>query len=283
MKNQPKRSRIKPGRMTVLSLTLAVWCLGASTIGSSAVEIVAHRGASFDAPENTLPAFKLGWKQGADAVELDIWLSKDGQIVVLHDPNTKRIAGQDKKVSEQTLAELRGLDAGRWKDAKWAGEKLPTLDEALNIIPDGKQLFIEIKCGAEVLPELERALKQAAKKPQQIVIIGFSLPTMEAAKKRFPNLQVFWLSDFKKDKETGAWSPTVDELIRGAVAAKLDGLDLKAETEVLDAAFAQKIRAARLQFHVWTVDDPAIARKMVQIGVDGITTNRPEWLRQQLK
>jgi glycerophosphoryl diester phosphodiesterase len=269
--------------LKILYFLLATCYLCSSTIETLAVEIIAHRGASYDAPENTMAAFSLGLKQGADAVELDIWLSKDGKIVVLHDGNTKRTTGQDKKVSEQTLAELRALDAGRWKDAKWAGEKLPTLDEALHIVPPGKQVFIEIKCGAEVLPELDRVLKQAAQKPQQIIIIGFSLPTMRAAKEKFPILQVYWLSDFKEDKQTGVWSPTADELIRSTIEAKLDGLDLKAEPKVLDKAFAQKIRAARLKFHVWTVDDPAVARKMVELGVDSITTNRPEWLRQQLK
>ena len=89
-----------------------------------AVEIIAHRGASYDAPENTVAAFKLGWKQNADAVELDIWLSKDGKIVCLHDDNTKRTAGVDKAVADQTLAELRMLDAGSLKGTKWKGEKL---------------------------------------------------------------------------------------------------------------------------------------------------------------
>ena len=79
------------------------------------VELVAHRGASEEAPENTLAAFRLGWQQ-ADACELDIYLTKDGQIAVLHDATTKRTTGVDKPVSQQTMDELKGLDAGRWKD-----------------------------------------------------------------------------------------------------------------------------------------------------------------------
>src|SRR5262245_4724666 len=95
------------------------------------VEIVAHRGASYDAPENTLASLKLAWEQKADASEFDVFLSKDGKIVVIHDADTKRTAGVDKKVVSQTLDELRALDVGSWKNAKFKGEKIPTLDEML--------------------------------------------------------------------------------------------------------------------------------------------------------
>src|SRR5687767_8313270 len=83
------------------------------------LEIIAHRGASHDAPENTLAAFRLGWQQGADANELDIHQTKDGQIVTLHDKSTKRTTGIAFDVTQQTLAELRGQDAGGWKGARF--------------------------------------------------------------------------------------------------------------------------------------------------------------------
>ena len=81
------------------------------------VEIIAHRGASYDAPENTLESVNLGWAQGADAVEVDVYLSKDGHIVVHHDPDTKKLTGVDRKVEAPTLAELRHLDVGARKGA----------------------------------------------------------------------------------------------------------------------------------------------------------------------
>jgi len=99
------------------------------------VEIIAHRGASHDAPENTLAAVNLAWQQNADAVEIDVHLSRDGQIVVIHDENTRKTAGLNKNVSEQTLAELRRLDVGRWKGRQWAGEKIPVLAEVLGALP----------------------------------------------------------------------------------------------------------------------------------------------------
>lgn len=247
------------------------------------MEIIAHRDASYDAPENTLVAFTLGWQQGADAVELDVHQTKDGKIAILHDPDTKRVSGRDFKVAQATLAELRKLDLGSWKNKIWAGERMLALETAFSLMPMGKRLFVEIKCGPEILPMVENSLRVSGRKTGEMVIIGFSLETMRQAKIKFPECQVYWLSSFKKDKTSGAWTPSADDLVKQAVEAKLDGLDLKAETEVLDAAFAKKVKAAGLKFHVWTVDDPVVAKKMVEIGVDGITTNRPEWLRQQLK
>ena len=86
-----------------------------ATSRSDAVEIIGHRGASEDAPENTLAAFRLAWTQNADAAETDVYLSKDGEIVVIHDANTRRVGGRNRKVVDQTVAELKQLDIGRWK------------------------------------------------------------------------------------------------------------------------------------------------------------------------
>jgi len=261
----------------VIGLSLSMYLWG---VTANAVEIIAHRGASYDAPENTVAAFKLGWKQNADAVELDIWFSKDGKIVCHHDDNTKRTTGVDKTVADQTLAELRTLDAGLWKGAQWKGEKLPTLDEVLALVPDGKRLIIEIKCGPEVLPELRRVIQASGKKPEQIVIIGFGYETMVQAKQRFPQISVLYLHSYKKDKETGEL-PVIDELIRKVKAAGLDGLNLNYEWPI-DAAFVQKVKSAGLKLYVWTVDDDELAKKLTVAGVDGITTNRPEWLRMKI-
>lgn len=247
-----------------------------------AVEIIAHRGASYDAPENTLASFKLGWKQRADAVELDIHLSKDGQIVIMHDDNPKRTAGLDQKISDLTWAEVRSLDAGQWKDPKWRGERIPTLDEVLATIPIGKRLFIEIKCGPEILPALAEAVTRSGKKPEQIVLIGFSFPAMELARKKFPAHQVYWLAGFKQDKENGTWRPGVDELIAKAKGAGFDGLNVSYKGPI-DAAFIQKVKAAGLRMFVWTVNDAVEAKRLANAGVEGITTDRPEWLRDQLK
>lgn len=258
-------------------------CLALCTMKPSvkAVEIIAHRGASHDAPENTLASFKLGWEQKADADELDIYLTKDEQVVVIHDASTKRTTGVDMKASEKALAELQALDAGSFKGPEWKGEKLPALADVVATIPEGRRLFIEIKCGPEVLPALEKVLKQSGKKPEQLVIIGFGYDVVKQAKQLLPHLQVYYLASMKPGKKGGKAPPTIEELITQARAIGVDGLDLAAEAR-MDAAMVAKVHAAGLKFFVWTVDDEKLAASLAKAGVDGITTNRPAWMREKL-
>ena len=261
-------------------MTLA---LVSTSIGGSlfAVEFIGHRGASYDAPENSLSSMKLAWKQNADGIETDIHLSKDGKIVVMHDYDTKRTGGVDKKIVDQTWDELKNIDIGKWKDPKFTGEKLPTLDSFLATIPDGKCIFIEIKIHeTALLPELERVMKASGKKREQMRIITFHYDMAEAAKKKFADHDVYWLSGYGKDKKTGQ-RPDIDDLIKKAKKAKLDGLDLNSDFPI-DEAFVKKVHGAGLKLYTWTVDDPKVAAAEAKAGVDGITTNRPEYLRDQL-
>ena len=171
------------------------------------MEIIAHRGASHDAPENTLAAVNLAWQQNADAVEIDVHLSRDGQLVVIHDENTRKTAGWNKNVSEQTLPELRRLDVGRWKGRQWAGAKIPVLAEVLGALPAGKRLFIEVKSGDAFIPAFADEFARSRAKPEQIVLIGFSLPTMALAKRAFPKSEVCWVAEFKRTWLAGRWRP----------------------------------------------------------------------------
>lgn len=246
-----------------------------------ALDIIAHRGASHDAPENTVASARLGWSQDADAVEIDIYLSRDGHIVVLHDPDTKRTTGMPGRVTELTRRELRALDAGAWKEARWKGERIPDLAEIVKTVPAGKRLFIEIKCGPEILPELQHVLRRSRLTPAQTVIIGFGYETMVEAKRRFPDFAVYWLSSFRQDPATGRHSPTVDELVRRAKGGGLTGISVQHRGPI-DAGFVRTVKAAGLECHVWTVDDAGAARQLQDAGVDSITTNRPRWLRDQL-
>lgn len=241
---------------------------------------VAHRGASFDAPENTLAAVNLAWRQRADAAEVDVHLSRDGQIVVMHDDNARRTTGLNRKVVSQTLAELRALDAGRWKGMKWLGERIPLLEEILACVPSGKRLFIEIKSRSNVAAALVKILARSHCQPAQIVLIGFSLPAMRDIKSKFPQIEVCWLTILRRDWRTRRW-PDGEKLVQKIKAAGLDGLDLKANKGIT-SNFVKRIHEAGLKLYVWTVDSQAEARALAQAGVDGITTNRPGWLRAQL-
>jgi glycerophosphoryl diester phosphodiesterase len=247
----------------------------------AAVEIIGHRGASHDAPENTLASVNLAWKQNADAVEIDVFLSKDGHIVAFHDKNTARLAAVDKPVVEQTLAELSKLDVGRWMDAKFTGERIPTLSAVLATIPDGKRLFIEVKCGPEIVPTLRSDLQKAGKQPDQTAIISFSYDVVAAVKQEMPELVVYWVVGLKQDEQTGEWTPELDVLIDKAQAANLDGLDL-GKADVIDKAYVSRVKKAGLGFYMWTINSASDARRLTQAGVEGLTTDRPAWLRKQL-
>src|SRR5882757_4224835 len=107
--------------------------------------IIAHRGASFEAPENTLAAYRLAWQQNADGAEGDFQLTRDGRIVCIHDLTTGRTADANRVVAQSTFEELRRLDVGMWKHPRFAGERIPTLDEILALLPAGNLFFIEIK------------------------------------------------------------------------------------------------------------------------------------------
>ncbi len=250
------------------------------------VEIVAHRGASWDAPENTLASVKLAWKQQADASEFDVYLSKDGQIVVLHDKNLKRTAGVDKVVTELTAAELAKLDVGKWKGERFAGEPVALLSDVLATVPEGKRVFIEVKCGPEIVPELDRVLKTCTLKPEQTAVIAFSSDVIAAVKKARPDLKAYWVVSISPRKGRNGQpdkpAPTAAELIETAKRINADGLDLSATTSVLTSKYAQEIKKAGYPLYVWTVNTVELARTMIEVGVDGITTDRPQWLRKRL-
>lgn len=235
------------------------------------MELIAHRGESREGPENTLAAFNLAWESGAKAAECDIHLTQDGEIVVIHDDNTKRTAGRDKLVREQTLAELKTLDAGQWRGPEWAQVQIPTLAEVLATVPGGSWLLIEIKCGTEVIPRLKEVLESSGKRKEQTVIGSFSCETMQAAREAMPDLTMGLISG-KRDPE---------ELIPPAKAARLDFLDLQTRPEI-DAGFVRRVEASGLKLYVWTVNDVPEARRLAATGVSSLTTDRCQWLGQQL-
>lgn len=243
-------------------------------------EIVAHRGFSQRAPENTVASFKLAWENNTDACELDLYLTADGEIALLHDKDTKRTTGVLKLIAEATLAELKKLDAGSWKDAKFSGERIPTLSEALATMPEGnKRFFLEVKCGPEVVPVLARQLEPWKPRASQLCIIAFDRKVAQEAKKAMPWLKVYRLSSevTKGDKRP----VDLNQLIADTKADGLDGLDLSVKWQWSEAMM-KTIRDAGLEVYVWTVNKPAEAQRFAELGVDGITTDDPVMLRAAL-
>lgn len=248
----------------------------------SAQIIVAHRGASHDAPENTLSAFRLAWEQGADAIEGDFFLTKDLQIACIHDSKTKRTSGVEKNVADATMEELKSLDVGSWKDPKFRGERIPTLSEVLFTVPEEKKIYIEIKCGPEIVPHLLPVLKQSGLKPEQTIVISFDDKVIAETRRLIPDIQAYWLAGFRENKETKVWEPTLDSLFETLKECRATGLDVQSNRMFVDEAFVKRLRETRLGFHIWTVNEPADARHFQKLGVDSITTDRPEFLRKEL-
>jgi glycerophosphoryl diester phosphodiesterase len=247
-----------------------------------AQSIVAHRGASFDAPENTLAAFNLAWEQGADAIEGDFYLTADQQIACIHDKTTKRTAGVELTVADSTLDQLRELEYGAWKSEKFQGEPIPTLDQVLATVPQHRQMFVEVKCGAEIVPHMKRAFERSLLARDQIVVISFNEDVIAETKSQIPDIAAFWLTGYKQDEETAEWAPDLPQVLKTLEKTRADGLDTQAEMKVLDRAFVQSLRDKGHAVHTWTVDDPDQALALQQLGVDSITTNRPQFIREAL-
>src|SRR5262245_50144766 len=167
------------------------------------VEIIAHRGSSLLAPENTLAAAQLAWQEGADGVEGDFRITKDGHIVCVHDASLKRTAGIDRRVADCTLDELRAYDVGRWKGEEFTGQRIPTLEEMLGAVPPGKRFFVEVKCGLEILDELARVI-ECCGLSRQIVLICLHPGVIQQIKSRIPQCLAYWVVDFKATP-SGLW------------------------------------------------------------------------------
>ncbi|MBN8459520.1 MAG: glycerophosphodiester phosphodiesterase [Verrucomicrobia bacterium] len=245
---------------------------------SAAPFIVAHRGASHDAPENTLPAFELAWKQGADAIEADFHLTSDGKLVCIHDADIKRVTGVSKIVAKSTLDELRALDAGAWFKPEWKGTRLPTFAEVASTVPPAGKFYVEIKSGPETARVLVREMGRTKLKPTQVVIISFDKAAIAASKKLAPDIRAFWLSSFR---DTGPLDPSADGVLATLREIKADGFSSKADKRI-DAAFVARIRDGGFEYHCWTIDDPKVARKFLGLGAGSVTTNRPGVLRARL-
>ena len=239
--------------------------------------IVAHRGASFDAPENTLPAFELAWKRGADAVEGDFLLSKDGHIVCVHDKKTKKVADQNLEVVTSTLKELQALDVGSSKDEKFRGTRIPTLPEVFATVPKGKKIFVEVKCGPEIVEPLIKEIDRSGLTHDQVVLICFNGEVIRKFKKVKPKHKAYWLCSFREKK--GVLTPDLKTIMDTLKSTGADGLDSHFS---IPEEFSQEVLDAGYEWHTWTVNHPGMAKQLVQRGVHSITTDRPGFLRDAL-
>lgn len=228
-------------------------------------KIIAHRGVSAHAPENTMAAFQLALDMGADGIELDAMLSKEGEIVVIHDDRVDRTTNGTGAVRDLTLAELQSLDAG-------GGERIPSLKQVLNRFSGQFLINIELKNYASIfdnLPLKVADLIKAYEDVQSIIISSFNPFNLPRFHRRCPEIPLGLLTDKNKAKHW-LWR-----------LFKFDALH--PHYSDVDATLVSALHARGRQVNVWTVDDPAEIIRLVGLGVDSIITNDPQRTRSILE
>jgi glycerophosphoryl diester phosphodiesterase len=240
---------------------------------------VAHRGFSAVAPENTLAAFREALAAGVDGVEFDVRRTKDGELVLLHDETVKRTtdfeaafgADRSHRIEDLTLAELGRLDAGAWKGGRWRGERIPTLAAALALLRGRATPVVEIKpagIGKEVADGVKRLGME-----DEVFVQSFEPQALRDIRSVCPTVATGYL--------TGT-ATSVDAVGRAReharVAREAGANVVVVNWQLLEPEYIRDLRRRGLALWTWTVDDPGIMRMLLELGVDGVITNRPDIL-----
>lgn len=230
--------------------------------------VIAHRGASGLAPENTLAAFRRAIRDGADWLELDVCASKDGAIVVIHDDTLDRTTDGTGRVDEHTRAALRGLDAGSSFHRRFAGERIPLLREVATLARAGAAgLFVEMKPGRHLRGGFERRLVRLLRRErlvEQTFVMSFDHRAVGRVKRMEPRLRCLLL--------VGDRMP-LTKLVRAVRVQRADGVSFG--KRCLSRAVLSEFRRRGWTAVVWTVNEAREMRAFLRMGVDGITTNFP--------
>lgn len=229
--------------------------------------VIAHRGASRLAPENTISAIKRARALGAKAVEFDVHKSADGEIVVIHDATLGRTTSGKGFVSRAPWSKLRTLDAGSWFSKEFAGEKIPRLRDALEALGEDMVAAIEIKTKAAVMTDIRNELERTGTSDRAI-IFSFKAHQVRAAAKIIPDVPALFLVE---PEERDSVYPASIVAEAKAMGADMIGLYHRAvEAQIVEAS-----HKAGLSLFVYTVDEDSDVRRMVDLGVDGIISNHP--------
>jgi len=226
--------------------------------------VIAHRGASGHAPENTLAAFKRAIALGAAFIETDLQLSRDARFVAMHDPTVDRTTNGRGAVHDLTLAELRRLDAGSWFGSEFSGERIPTLEEILEFSKLYDALFyLEVKAGPYGGEHgLITPLRESGE-IRRVVVISFDPSTLETLRRIEPTLMTGLLYDGQLAQPT-------------AKAVEIGARQVAVRGDLLTPALLLEARKNDLQVVCWTVNYPAHIRVLIDAGVDGIITDYPD-------
>ena len=235
--------------------------------------VIAHRGASGEAPENTLAAFKLAVEQGCDAIELDIHLAADGQIVVCHDDSIGRTTTGKGVIREMTSQQLKQADAGVKFGGQFAGERIPLLEEVFDLVPQEIMLNIEIKSGFD--RRIESTLLELLdrkKRLDNVVVSSFNHKSLRLLKQLEPRVKIglLYAADFANHR-------------RIAEAMEVDVYSLHPDYRLIQREDIADAVAHGLKVFPYTINDEMDMRQAVQNGASGIITDYPGKLKQLLR
>lgn len=234
--------------------------------------VIAHRGASAYAPENTIAAFNLAFEMGADGIELDVTLTKDSVPVVIHDDTVDRTTNGKGTVKGLTFEQIKQLDAS-YKFEKYRGEKIPTLKQVLQAIGKRGIVNIELKSTIFQTDGIETATLAAINETgsaANIIISSFNPFALQRMYNLEPRLPRGLL-----------YAPDLPIYLRRAWLRPLvHATAMHPHCSMIDAKFVVWARSKNLKINTWTTDAPAEMKRLIDLGVDAIMTNKPDVLRQ---
>jgi glycerophosphoryl diester phosphodiesterase len=239
--------------------------LGGVEGGQDLVRNIAHRGASGSFPENTLAAFRAAIEAGAGMCELDVQLTRDGAMVVIHDDTVDRTTDGTGAVAAMTLAEIKRLDAGEKFASHFVGESVPTLDEVLDLVQGRCALNIELK--ADGLEAKVGELVRARGAFGWTLISSFDWATLTRIRQVAPELRIGLLASRWPARLVGA-------------ATEMKASAINPSFDIVTEDLCSAAHSRELKVYAWTVDEPVAMRRLIAAGVDGIMTNWPGRLRE---
>lgn len=266
-----------PNLARYLYWVIAIMLLGepSGTAFAQETRLIAHRGGCAHAPENTLAAIRTGIAAGADFVEVDIHLSRDSVLVVHHDETVDRCTDGRGRIDQLTWAELQKLDAGSWFSEKFKDERIPSLDQVLELTKGKIGVFIEIKGYGPEYAGLARKLVDVIHRHHAqtwVEVISFDHGALKQVHDLDPDIRLqkllvsnLRLLPFYLDKRLHWGSPKRLDFVQG----------FGYYHKVVDKALVRKVHRWGRQINAWTVNSAAKQEKLVQIGIDGITADDP--------
>lgn len=245
-------------------------------------KIVAHRGFSEKFPENTLIAFHKALEDGADFIEGDFYITKDKYIVCIHDPTVKRISNNKSKlkVTKSTLKELKTIDSGSWKNPLYKDERIPTLEEILEIIPYQKGIFIDVKDPRiEFLDKLNEILSCDIISPEFICIISTDPMFLKKSKQYFSNIKTYWIFEWFLYRCMLPSNIKFNRIIETLYSIDADGININVKFKI-DSNFVNKLNEMGFEVGVFNVEKEKDILELIHVGIDYITTDSPKRIKE---